>query len=358
MSVVPVALPGPAMAASESFGPKPKDWRSFEVTTVVALAPGNAAQVWVPVPSFTEASWMRPGKSSWVGNAASTTLASDTRWDAAMVYAQWPPDTQPRRLQVTSTVSTRDLAVDLSKREAPPPLSAAQRKLYTSATTFIPTDGIVKETADKITAGAPTDLEKARRIYQWVVLNSYRNPRTRGCGLGNISFLLQTGDIGGKCADINGLVVGLARASGIPARDIYGIRVAPSRFDYKSLGANSTTITKAQHCRAEVYLAEHGWVPIDAADVRKVMLEEPPGNLLPTDPKVVEARETLFGAWEGNYMAYNDGHDIALPGSQDDPVPFLMYPQAHIGDERLDSLDAATFVYEISVKEIPNSDAS
>jgi hypothetical protein len=79
------------------------------------------------------------------------------------------------------------------------------------------------------------------------------------------------------------------------------------------------------------------------------MLEEPPGNLAPNDPKVVDARKTLFGAWEGNYMAYNDAHDVSLPGSSGDPVPFLMYPQAEVGGVRSDSLDASHFTYEIVV---------
>ena len=42
--------------------------------------------------------------------------------------------------------------------------------------------------------------------------------------------------------------------------------------------AQTEVITKAQHCRSEVYLGGYGWVPVDAADVRKVVLEEPPGN--------------------------------------------------------------------------------
>jgi len=63
-----------------------------------------------------------------------------------------------------------------------------------------------------------------------------------------------------------------ARA-GLPARDVYGIRIAKSEMGYKSLGTSSEIVTKAQHCRAEVYLSGYGWVPVDPADVRKVVLE-------------------------------------------------------------------------------------
>jgi transglutaminase-like putative cysteine protease len=220
---------------------------------------------------------------------------------------------------------------------------------------FIPTDGIVKDTAMEVTRGATSDLEKARAIYQWIVDNTFRNPKTRGCGVGDIRFMLESRDLGGKCADLNALYVGLARAAGLPARDVYGIRVAKSELGLRSLGAASEKITKSQHCRAEVYLSEVGWVPVDPADVRKVVLEEPPGDL-PLDGAVVEnARARLFGSWEMNWMAYNFAHDIALPGSAGAPVTYFMYPQAETGDARLDCLDPDNFKYEITAREITSA---
>jgi transglutaminase-like putative cysteine protease len=177
------------------------------------------------------------------------------------------------------------------------------------------------------------------QIYEWIVDNTFRNPKTRGCGVGDIRFMLESGDLGGKCADLNALYVGLARAAGLPARDVYGIRIAQSELGYKSLGASSENITRAQHCRAEVYIGGCGWVPVDPADVRKVVLEEPPGNRRLDDEMVKAARARLFGSWEMNWMAYNFAHDIALPGSAGEPVGFFMYPQAETVNGRLDCLD-------------------
>src|SRR5205814_10628702 len=120
-------------------------------------------------------------------------------------------------------------------------------------TRLLPTDGIVQATAMKITRGMRDDLAKARAIYEWVIDNTFRDPATRGCGLGDIRFMLESKNLGGKCADLNALYVGLARAAGLPARDAYGIRVAKSAHEYRSLGVASETISRAQHCRAEVY---------------------------------------------------------------------------------------------------------
>ena len=119
---------------------------------------------------------------------------------------------------------------------------------------------------------------------------------------------------------------------------------------YKSLGASSQNVTKAQHCRAEVYLTGFGWVAVDPADVRKVMLEEPPGNRPAGDEMVEKARARLFGSWEMNWMAYNFAHDVALPGASGGPLGFLMYPQAETAEGRLDSLDPDTFRYEITAR--------
>jgi transglutaminase-like putative cysteine protease len=158
--------------------------------------------------------------------------------------------------------------------------------------------------------------------------------------------------LSGKCADLNALYVAMARSVGLPARDVYGIRVAPSAFGFKALGAGSANITKAQHCRAEVWLADSGWTPVDPADVRKVVLEEPPGNLAITDERVKRARTRLFGSWEMNWIAYNYAHDVTLPSSSRGSLPYFMYPQGETAKGRLDSLDPDNFRYSITVKEV------
>jgi transglutaminase-like putative cysteine protease len=339
--------------ADTSFAPKPDAWRRFEVTTRVEIVkPSGKAQAWLPLAAVAEPDWTQPLSAEWKTNAKSAVLKRDAKYGVQLLHLEWAEGEQTPVAETVSQVATRDRAVDLSNRGAVPPLSDREQKLFTASTDLMPTDGIVKTTADKIVGWAFSDVEKAHRIYEWIVDNTFRDPKTRGCGIGDIASMLKTGNLGGKCADLNALYVGLARAAGLPARDVYGIRIAPSKFGYKSLGAGSEVVSKAQHCRAEVFLTGFGWVPVDSADVRKVVLEEPPGQLAPNDPKVVAARKTLFGAWEMNWLAYNFAQDVELPGSMGPKVGFLMYPQAEVDGERLDSLEPDTFRYVIKAKEI------
>lgn len=350
---VAAGLPG-EVSAQVPFAPKPGSWRYFQIVTRLEIAqPRGKVQAWIPLPSVSEADWVRPMGNDWTSNGR-TTVSQDPKYGAQMLHVEWEHETAPV-VEATSKFAARDRAVDLAKAATVAPLTAAERRFYTQGTDLIPVDGIVRETADKITAGKQTEVEKARAIYEWIVDNTFRDPHTRGCGIGDIVAMLKTGNLGGKCADLNALLKGLAMAAGLPARDVYGIRVAPSRFGYKSLGAGSEVITKAQHCRAEVYLTGFGWVPVDPADVRKVVLEEPPTNLALSDPRVVAARETLFGSWETNWLAYNTAHDIALPGSAGPKLDFFMYPQAETENIRLDCLDPDSFKYTITAKELTSA---
>lgn len=351
-AVAGAATEAPSGAPTNAFRPSQSNgWRVFEVTSRIEPSPAaGVTRVWLPLPSVEEASWIRPMGNLWQGNATTVRTLTDPVQGTQMLAAEWAAGAPAPMLEVVSRFATRDRATDFTQPGRVTPLGRVERARYTRATELLPTGGIVRQTALEITQGAKSDVDKARAIYEWIVENTERNPKTRGCGLGDIRAMLETGDLKGKCADLNALYVGLARSVGLPARDVYGIRVADSRFGYKSLG-KSGDISKAQHCRAEVWLTNFGWVPVDPADVRKVVLEERPGLTL-GDEVAVAARQTLFGAWEMNWLAYNTAHDVVLPGSAGPKVPFLMYPQGETEVGRLDSLEPTTFVYRLSSREL------
>jgi len=342
----------PLRSLAQSFDPKPGRWHTYElVTRVEVLRPAGGAHVWIPVPAVASG-WQKPLATSWKGNGRTMEQITDNKYDMSLVYADWVGTEQAPWIEVTSRFQTQDRSHDWSRKDAPAE-SAATLAVWTQPSELITTDGIVKKTADDAVRGRSGDLEKTRALYNWVVDNSYREPKVRGCGIGDIRTMLETGNLGGKCADLNALFVGMARSQGIPARDVYGIRVAKSAFGYKALGAGTADVTRAQHCRAEVHLAGHGWVAMDPADVLKVMREETPEWIkTTTNATVAPVNTKLFGGWEGNWVGYNVAHDVALPGSKGPKVAFFMYPQAETGEGRLDTLDPDNFKYRISAREI------
>ena len=220
-------------------------WRTFDVTThVEVLKSSGITRIWVPAALISPTPFQKT-LSNHIRRARRQGEADQrqgritgNRFGGISRRASSPS------LTVTSRISTQNIAVDLSAPSKGHKANRAELEYFLQPTNFLPTDGIVKETAIQATKGAATDVEKARAIYEWIVENTYRNPKTRGCGLGDIRFMLETKDLGGKCADLNALYVGLARAAGLPARDAYGIRVAKSELGYKSLGASSEKITK------------------------------------------------------------------------------------------------------------------
>jgi transglutaminase-like putative cysteine protease len=350
-SALALASPFAFAAEARRFEPRPAGWCTFEVTTRVELTEVQGASLlWLPVPSVNTG-WQRSLESSY-SSSGRMELVTDGREGARMLKVAFDAGAPHRAAELTSRVQTRDRAVDWSQ-PVPEVEDRATLAHWLRPTTLIPTDGIVRKTALAAIGNARTDRDKVERIYDWVVTNTWREPKVRGCGEGDIKTMLETGDLGGKCADLNALFVGLCRAVGVPARDVYGLRLAPSAFGYRELGANPANLKGAQHCRAEVFLQAHGWVAMDPADVAKVMRMETPQWIKSTaDALVAPVHRGLFGSWEGNWLGWNTAHDVALPGSKGEKLGFLMYPTAEDAQGRLDSYAPDQFKYQISAREI------
>jgi hypothetical protein len=353
LMAAPTWLHAQTAADQRRFSPQVGPWRTFEVTTRVDLLdPVGPTRIWLPVPSLNT-DWQRSLESRYNSNGKSH-IGSDGVEGARLLFTEFADGVKPF-VEITSRVQTRNRSTEWNAPAVPAfaRQDAATLKHYTRSTQLLPTGGIVRSTALKATQGAHTDVQKARAIYDWVVANAWREPKVRGCGEGDIKTMLETGNLGGKCADINALFVGLCRSVGVPARDVYGLRLVPSAFGYKELSGNPSSLKGAQHCRAEVYLQAHGWVAMDPADVAKVMRMETPEWIKKTDhPVVAPVNQHLFGGWEGNWLAWNTAHDVQLPGAKEGRLGFLMYPVAETSEGRLDSYAPDSFKYTITAREI------
>jgi transglutaminase-like putative cysteine protease len=336
-----LSLPEPSFAKSVVATNKEKSaepWKTVEITTKVTTSAEGPLQLWLPVP-LTKTSYQELLSTEWEGEFTRAGLFRDKVYDAEVLYVM---NQKAATLEFSVTHK-----VNLRNRVSAEQGSSEDVGFYLQPTKHVPIDGVVKETAQKIIKSASSNDAKARAIYDWMVVNTTRDPKIQGCGLGDVKTTLTSGNLSGKCADLSSLYVALCRSVGVPAREVFGLRVLPSKIS-KATG-KSGDVSKGQHCRAEYYSKQRGWVPVDPADVRKIILEE---ELAAGSPRIGEISKKLFGSWEMNWVAFNSARDFALPGSAQENLNYLMYPRMLTEKVQKDGIDPDQFKYTITAKEI------
>lgn len=251
-----------------------------------------------------------------------------------MMYVEWDADAEPESR--TASVSFHVVRPEIVCPELVEEGDAdAGLDEYLEASSTVPVDGEVKELADDITKEETTYLGKARAIYDWVIANMNRNNDVTGCGKGDVCASIETLD--GKCTDINSVFVGLCRSVGIPAREMFGVRI------------NDTDITGNQHCWAQFYLPGTGWVSADPADVLKAVLTNEWDK---ESDEAKEMQEYYWGNCDEKRVELSSGRDITLSPSQSgETLNNFGYPYAEVDGEAVDYYTPDAFVYTISFAE-------
>lgn len=295
---------------------------------------GEEVKLWMPYPVSDGEQLITDIKVS--GDCTASAVYTDPVYGNAVLFAIWGKDAKSRKL----TLSFHAKRQEVSRKAFPAQETCwdpADYQPYLQATRLGPITGEVKKLAGTITKGQNTVQAKAKAIYDWVCQHMYRDPKTRGCGTGDVCALLQKP--GGKCTDISSVYIALARASGVPAREIFGLRLGKKPEE---------NITAYQHCWAEFFLPGYGWVPVDPADVRKAMLVE---KLNPEDPKTKAYEKYFWGGIDQNRIKLAVGRDLILnPPQSGAPLNTFGYPFAQVGTRTLDWLEPAAFKYQFTWK--------
>lgn len=287
-------------------------------------------KVWMPYPMSDE--FQTISKMSVSGNYQESGVYRDPASDAVYFYAGWTKDISAPRTVMRFHIHQKDRRnTNMKDSGKDYPVNVTK---YLQPTDDIPAnDPVMKTIAEKAVAGKKGTLEKAEAIYDWVVKNTFRDPEVKGCGLGLPLRTLKQCKGGGKCADLSAVFVTLLRAAGIPARDVYGLRLATPK---------DGDVTSGFHCWAEFYLPGTGWVMADPADVRKMML-------------VHELELKDAGAWYQFFWGGDDlfrlvleknSRGVSLTGT-DRTLSYFMYPAAQVDGQMIDSFDPAAFRYKV-----------
>lgn len=247
-----------------------------------------------------------------------------------MLYVEWDEETDPEtRVASVSFKASRDeiIAPELVEEGEVEGMDE-----YLGESAMVVTTGEVKELADEITAGQDTVLGKARAIYDWIYDNMVRDNDVVGCGQGDVCTLINTK--AGKCTDINSTFVALCRAAGVPAREMFGVRM------------NDEVITNNEHCWAQFYLPGTGWVSADPADVLKAVLTNEWDK---ADQEALDCKEYYWGSCDPKRVELSRGRDLTLSPAQDgEALNDFGYPYAEVDGEVVDFYAPDEFVYTIT----------
>ena len=154
------------------------------MTTLVEIVDTvGTTRAWVPVPLMVDTDYFRrQGADTWKGNAATSKLSRDDKYDAGFVYAEWAATEKAPVIEIVSRFSARDRFVDVTK----PPVGTAKEdqavlRKYLEPTRLIPTDGIVLDTSMTIVKGQTTRRRQGARDLR--VDRGQHLPRSEGQGL-------------------------------------------------------------------------------------------------------------------------------------------------------------------------------
>ena len=303
----------------------------FEYKATVKDIPTNAMQVdvWIPVPHDSPFQKI-------------TDLQIEAPYPYRTSTAQYGNSVLHIRLnkpqQATFTVTMRFNAVrkehiqerlkqanDSAVKEARDPDMAR----WLQADRLAPIDGKVKLWAKEVVdaAGAKTELEKVRAIYNHVVSTVKYDKSGQGWGRGDIYYACDARR--GNCTDFNAIVIGYCRSLGIPARFAIGFPLPADR---------GTGQIGGYHCWAEVYVKGIGWIPIDASEAAKNPAK----------------REYFFGAHDENRVELSIGRDVNLnPKQGGDPLNYFVYPYVEVDGKAFTSVDKS-FSYRDLAGASPN----
>lgn len=179
-------------------------------------------------------------------------------------------------------------------------VSEKNRQRFLAPDRLIPTDGKIAEEAAKVVRDGMTSLEKARAIYDHVAGTVTYDKSGDGWGRGDAVYACDVRS--GNCTDFHSLFIGMARASGIPARFVIGFPVPEDVSEGEIPG---------YHCWAEFYIDGMGWLPVDASEASK-------------HP---EKWNELFGGLDPHRVEFTVGRDILIPSmGRSEPLNYFIYP--------------------------------
>lgn len=322
-AVLLLATAGMRTASGQSSEPASRSFQ-FQYRTVVKEIPAGAGrvEVWLPFP--TSNAYQTIDRVS-IEAPGPITISREPEYGNSILYVRVDHPTQPEIPIAMTFTATRREHVNrptAAVAKQPRPLSAEQRALFLKPDHLVPTNGKIQQLALQVTKGKATDQEKARAIYDYVTHSMKYDKSGQGWGRGDALYACDA--LHGNCTDFHSLIIGMARAVGIPARFSIGFPLPPQR---------GSGAIPGYHCWAELYLHDAGWVPLDSSE----------GSKHP------EKFDYFYGAHDENRVQLSTGRDLTLsPRQAGEPLNYFVYPYVEVDGKPYPGIDK-----QFAVRDLP-----
>jgi len=265
--------------------------------------------IWVPIPQTDRHQTVRDLK---IQSPLPYRTETEPRYGNTVLHLESDSPLPPTIDLVLDAVVERQayrVLGDGAKDTSPGDDKPSKRDL--EADRLVPIDGKIAVTAAEVTRDAKTPMQTARAIYDYVTQELKYDKSGQGWGRGDAIYACDVRK--GNCTDFHSLIIGMARASGIPARFVIGFPLPDDRKQGDISG---------YHCWAELYVKGVGWLPVDSSEASK-------------HP---EKREQFFGGLDANRVTFSTGRDLELR-SASDPLNFLVYPHVEVDGKPFGGVD-------------------
>ena len=306
LGVVALAAGVPSLRAQEAaVSPAPASapsFAEFDFSYVVRVPPpenSRKVRVWVPLPSSDQ--YQTISQLDLTG-PVKVQLHRETKYGDR--YGYFEVDSS----KVKAGFSIRlAFHVIRSERRANLAASGSSQKSFPKtvepfleADDLVPTGGLIQTLAREQTRGLTDPVQKARKIYDYVISAMSQDARDAGAGRGDALWAADSHR--GDCTDFHSLFIAMARAAGIPARFAIGFSLPDGQEKGTVSGYRSW---------AEFYVTGHGWIPVDLWQAAQ-------------DPS---RRDYFFGGLDAHRVLISLGRDVALaPFPQAGRLNYIAYP--------------------------------
>lgn len=288
--------------------------RTFRFTYTTSIAPlppeAQRVRIWVPLAQDHENQRVL---SRQINVDRPYQIHQESAFGNEMLYVDLvPPVPDQLTIAIDYDVEVAGGAVAASGSAHPSALSEEERAFWLRHEPLMIIDETVTRLARETTAGLTDELAKARAIYDFVIARMSYDKTTPGWGQGDTARACLIGK--GNCTDFHSLFISMARAVGIPARFVIGAPIPPE----------AEGDIPGYHCWAEFFIADHGWIPVDASEAWK-------------HP---ERRDYYFGTRDPNKFLISTGRNLALvPPQSGAGVNMFVYPYVEVDQAPFQAID-------------------